>query len=103
MMKKPGRPLRKWSRRWSRRGADVNTMTFGQILEEGSGGGYAVVGIFEDDSVLDLARNSDCSEVVAILKEAGACENLEGRRFEWGRVSGWAAILGFSAGGIQAV
>ena len=76
-------------------GADVNTMTFGQILEEGSGGGYAVVGIFEDDSVLDLARNSDCSEVVAILKEAGACENLEGRRFEWGRVSGWAAILRF--------
>ncbi len=76
-------------------GADVNTMTYGRILEEGDGGGYVVVGIYESSSVLSLAWDSNCPEVVHILKEAGACEDLEGREFKWGRGVGWEGVLKF--------
>ena len=77
-------------------GADVNTMTFGRILEPGPNNRLVVVGIFEGHTVLELALDSDCPEVVQILREAGACEELEGRRFEWGSsITGWAGILRF--------
>lgn len=78
-------------------GADVNTMTFGQILEQASGAGFVVVGLYEAKTVLQLAlENGTCPEVVKMLRDAGACEELEGRRFEWGRtVTGWDGILRF--------
>lgn len=79
-------------------GADVNTMSFGRILGQDENGRYSlIIGIFEVRSVLDSARDArePCPAVVEMLVEAGACEDLEGRRFEWGVGRGLDFILTF--------
>ena len=75
-------------------GADVNTMSIGQIVGEGDGG-LVIVGLFEVESVLDIAEDGNCPEIVQILKEAGACEDLERRRWEWGIGRGLDFIIRF--------
>ena len=65
-------------------GADVNTMSFGARLGGREG---KVIGIYESETVLAIAQNrsrQSCPEVVRLLKDAGASEELEGRRLEWG-------------------
>ena len=80
-------------------GADVNTFTFGQVVEDDDDGNWIVVGIFESRSVLDLAQSESCGcpGLVEILKGAGACENLEGRKFVWGRNRGWDRVIRYIA------
>ena len=64
-------------------GADVNTMSIGQILDDNLGN---VVGLYENSTLLEIADGGqkECPEVVAMLREAGACQHLVGRRVEWG-------------------
>ena len=67
-------------------GADVNTMSIGQILDDKPGAGQGVIGLFESETLLSIAEGgqNDCPGVVTMLMEAGACRDLEGRRVEWG-------------------
>lgn len=64
-------------------GADVNTMSIGQILDEDLN---KVIGMLEGETVLSTAKGGQtgCPQVARVLREAGACERLEGRRVEWG-------------------
>lgn len=61
-------------------GADVNTMSVGQILDDK---GQNVIGFSESKSVLSIAEDGDCTSVASLLLDAGACRNLEGRRVTW--------------------
>ena len=73
-------------------GADVNTMSIGQILDDDWS---KVIGLFESKTVLSIAETSQssCPQVVSILREAGACRDLEGRRVEWGSSLDFGGIL----------
>ena len=75
--------------------ADVNTMSIGQILDENDLS--KVIGLFESETVLsDAVRGqTGCPQVVSILREAGACLDLEGRRVEWGSELDFDGILQF--------
>ena len=73
-------------------GVDVNTMSIGQILDDSGG---KVIGLFEVETVLNIAEDSDCTTVVSVLREAGACRDLEGRKVEWGSNLDFEGILKF--------
>ena len=75
-------------------GADVNTMSIGQIFDDN---GREVIGVFESDTLLSIAEGggTDCLDVVNILSEAGACRYFEGRRIEWGSNLDFGGILRF--------
>ena len=69
-------------------GADVNTMSLEAIYSSsaGTGSGISALGstslraLDESRTVLSIAEERGCDEVASILREAGACRHLEGRR-----------------------
>ena len=89
----PDRPELEIVRLLVEAGADVNTMSIGQILDEN----FKVIGLFESETVLAdaVGGQTGCPQVVNILREAGACLDLEGRRVEWGSELDFDGILQF--------
>lgn len=64
-------------------GADVNTMTVTRLWDNS---GRRVIGITESRSVLSLVQGSrhPCTEAIQLLQAAGARDDMERRRIEWG-------------------
>ena len=73
-------------------GADVSTVPIGHILDDNWGN---VMGLYEASTLLEIADGgqNDCPEVVTMLREAGACQHLVGRRVEWGTSLDFGGIL----------
>lgn len=61
-------------------GADPNTMTIGHKMSDDG----RVSGFYESNTLLADAERKGCPLVANILRDAGACPYLEGRRFDFG-------------------
>ena len=61
-------------------GADPNTMTIGHKMSDDG----RVSGFYESNTLLADAEKKGCPLVANILRDAGACPYLEGRRFDFG-------------------
>ena len=87
----PGRPEVEIVRVLVDIGADVNTMSMSTEREyTGTGKGLfsgrsRLVEVLESETILSIVETSrpPCPQVVSILKKAGACRDLEGRRLRW--------------------